>query len=235
MAQTNNITTVTQTLLSATPQALLSSSADLSPGLPLKQHQLPPPSPTSLLAPPTADEITPRPRQPSRTPSLLNTAVTNNSRPASQISQTSTNSPLCTPKIKDFAYPKQHKYHAPPFNTRRYSISSRSSTSSDLDSFFPSRGGNVGGDGVDDGWREDEEGEDEEVVERRAVCVFDFEAECEGEMTIESGQVVWVEFRKGVSGWLVVRDEITGINYPIYISIYIYILPSIPLPFHSPP
>jgi hypothetical protein len=52
---------------------------------------------------------------------------------------------------------------------------------------------------------------DEEVVERRAVCVFDFTAECEGEISIEIGQVVWVEFRKGSSGWLVVRDEITGI------------------------
>ena len=41
--------------------------------------------------------------------------------------------------------------------------------------------------------------------------MFDFTAECEGEFSIESGQVVWVEFRKGVSGWLVVRDEITGI------------------------
>lgn len=51
---------------------------------------------------------------------------------------------------------------------------------------------------------------DEEVVERRAVCVFDFTAEYDGEISIETGQVVWVEFRKGVSGWLVVRDEITG-------------------------
>lgn len=54
------------------------------------------------------------------------------------------------------------------------------------------------------------DGEEEESVERRAVCVFDFQAECEGEISIEIGQVVWVEFRKGVSGWLVVRDEITG-------------------------
>jgi hypothetical protein len=51
---------------------------------------------------------------------------------------------------------------------------------------------------------------DEEIVERRAVCVFDFTAEYDGEISIEAGQVVWVEFRKGVSGWLVVRDEITG-------------------------
>jgi len=57
------------------------------------------------------------------------------------------------------------------------------------------------------------DGEEEESVERRAVCVFDFQAECEGEISIEIGQVVWVEFRKGVSGWLVVRDEITG-NLP---------------------
>jgi hypothetical protein len=54
------------------------------------------------------------------------------------------------------------------------------------------------------------DGDDEEIVERRAVCVFDFTAECEGEVSIETGQVVWVEFRKGASGWLVVRDEITG-------------------------
>jgi hypothetical protein len=53
--------------------------------------------------------------------------------------------------------------------------------------------------------------QDEEIVERRAVCVFDFSAECDGEISIEIGQVVWVEFRKGASGWLVVRDEITGI------------------------
>jgi hypothetical protein len=73
----------------------------------------------------------------------------------------------------------------------------------------------------DDSWRRDSEeeafevdGEDEELVERRAVCVFDFSAECEGEISIEIGQVVWVEYRKGVSGWLVVRDEITGIPVP---------------------
>ena len=58
------------------------------------------------------------------------------------------------------------------------------------------------------------DGEEEESVERRAVCVFDFQAECEGEISIEIGQVVWVEFRKGVSGWLVVRDEITGTPLP---------------------
>jgi hypothetical protein len=58
------------------------------------------------------------------------------------------------------------------------------------------------------------DGEEEESVERRAVCVFDFQAECEGEISIEIGQVVWVEFRKGVSGWLVVRDEITGTPTP---------------------
>jgi len=51
--------------------------------------------------------------------------------------------------------------------------------------------------------------QDEEIVERRAVCVFDFSAECDGEISIEIGQVVWVEFRKGASGWLVVRDEIS--------------------------
>jgi len=55
-----------------------------------------------------------------------------------------------------------------------------------------------------------EDGDEEEIVERRAICVFDFVAECEGEISIESGQVVWVEFRKGKSGWLVVRDEFTG-------------------------
>jgi hypothetical protein len=135
------------------------------------------------------------------------------------------NSPLCTPKVRDFAYPRTHKYHAPSFNNRRYSISSRSSTSSDLDSFFPQRIGAGPLYVADDGWREgiadhddldDQEFDhevddgDEEIVERRAVCVFDFTAECEGEISIEIGQVVWVEFRKGVSGWLVVRDEITG-------------------------
>ena len=57
---------------------------------------------------------------------------------------------------------------------------------------------------------EDDDAEEEELVEKRAVCVFDFAAECEGEISIEIGQVVWVEFRKGVSGWLVVKDEITG-------------------------
>lgn len=56
----------------------------------------------------------------------------------------------------------------------------------------------------------EDDAEEEELVERRAVCVFDFAAECEGEISIEIGQVVWVEFRKGVSGWLVVKDEITG-------------------------
>ena len=89
-----------------------------------------------------------------------------------------------------------------------------------MESFFPQR---IGGGGTsyvtEDSWRQspnvdaDEYVEvdgDEESVERRAVCVFDFSAECEGEISIETGQVVWVEFRKGVSGWLVVRDEITG-------------------------
>jgi hypothetical protein len=71
-----------------------------------------------------------------------------------------------------------------------------------------------------DDWNQEEgyeevDGEDEEVVERRAVCVFDFTAECQGEISIEIGQVVWVEFRKGVSGWLVVRDEITGTSPPL--------------------
>ena len=108
-------------------------------------------------------------------------------------------------------------------------MSSRSSTSSDIDSLFPQRLGHVLYIS-DDGWKkgvEDEvvgddgegefleaDGDDEEIVERRAVCVFDFTAECEGEISIETGQVIWVEFRKGVSGWLVVRDEITG-GFPI--------------------
>ena len=196
MPQTSN-KTITATFLT-TPQALLASAADLSPGLPFKR----PPSPTS-------DEITPRPRHPSSTSSLLNTFPISQSRPESQASFNSAPSPLCTPKIKDFAYPKSHKYHAPSFNNKRYSISSRSSTSSDLDSFFPSR---MQTSGMEEqtSWKEEVDGDDEEVVERRAICVFDFEAECEGELTIEIGQVVWVEFRKGASGWLVVRDEITG-------------------------
>jgi hypothetical protein len=116
-------------------------------------------------------------------------------------------------------------------------VSSRSSTSSDLDGLFPQRLGHT----LylpDDGWKravEDEavegdegegeylevDGDDEEIVERRAVCVFDFTAECEGEISIETGQVIWVEFRKGVSGWLVVRDEITGNSFS-------------PLPSHYP-
>lgn len=128
--------------------------------------------------------------------------------------------------MRDFAYPRNHKYHAPPFNNRHYSVSSRSSTSSDIDALFPAKIGggplyiseemwkDVSLQGEDDEDAEfDEEGEqrdDEEVVERRAVCVFDFIAECEGEVSVQTGQVVWVEFRKGVSGWLVVRDEITG-------------------------
>jgi hypothetical protein len=130
--------------------------------------------------------------------------------------------------VRDFAYPRNHKYHTPPFSNRRYSVSSRSSTSSDIDALFPAKIGggplyvseemwkdvSLGGD--DDGDAEfDEEVEqrdDEEVVERRAVCVFDFIAECEGEVSVQTGQVVWVEFRKGVSGWLVVRDEITGMS-----------------------
>jgi hypothetical protein len=97
-------------------------------------------------------------------------------------------------------------------------VSSRSSTSSDLESFFPQRiGGQIYVASEDwrneqeEGYEEVEDGEDEEIVERRAVCVFDFAAECPGEVSIEIGQVVWVEFRKGVSGWLVVRDEITGL------------------------
>jgi hypothetical protein len=61
---------------------------------------------------------------------------------------------------------------------------------------------------------DDDDAEEEELVEKRAVCVFDFAAECEGEISIEIGQVVWVEFRKGVSGWLVVKDEITGMRAP---------------------
>jgi len=64
-------------------------------------------------------------------------------------------------------------------------------------------------DGIAEGFDE-VDGDEEEIVERRAVCIFDFTAECQGEISIEIGQVVWVEFRKGVSGWLVVRDEITG-------------------------
>jgi hypothetical protein len=63
---------------------------------------------------------------------------------------------------------------------------------------------------------DDDDAEEEELVEKRAVCVFDFAAECEGEISIEIGQVVWVEFRKGVSGWLVVKDEITGIARTFY-------------------
>ena len=108
-------------------------------------------------------------------------------------------------------------------------MSSRSSTSSDLDSFFPTRIGGALYVADEDAWRRgvtdngDEEafevdGEDEELVERRAVCVFDFMAEMEGEISIEIGQVVWVEFRKGVSGWLVVRDEITGSSFPMVVD-----------------
>lgn len=78
-----------------------------------------------------------------------------------------------------------------------------------------------GGDGGEEGDEDYEvDGEEEESVERRAVCVFDFQAECEGEISIEIGQVVWVEFRKGVSGWLVVRDEITGIHSTSYRVLY---------------
>jgi len=111
-------------------------------------------------------------------------------------------------------------------------VSSRSSTSSDIDSLFPQRLGHslyISDDGSkkgvedevvgDDGEGEflEVDGDDEEIVERRAVCVFDFTAECEGEISIETGQVIWVEFRKGVSGWLVVRDEITG-GFPTLLS-----------------
>ena len=111
-------------------------------------------------------------------------------------------------------------------------MSSRSSTSSDIDSLFPQRLGHslyISDDGSkkgvedevvgDDGEGEflEVDGDDEEIVERRAVCVFDFTAECEGEISIETGQVIWVEFRKGVSGWLVVRDEITG-GFPTLLS-----------------
>lgn len=226
------------------PQALLSSAAALSPGLPMSitppiLHK--PPSPS--LSPTNAGidlQRTPRARQTSSTSSLrlippLDHQLphsSSSSRPTSQISFNSTaslnNSPLCTPKVRDFAYPRSHKYHAPSFNNRRYSISSRSSTSSDLDSFFPQRIGAGPLYVTEESWKQhvhqDDDGADlqqeefdvevddgdEEIVERRAVCVFDFTAECEGEISIEIGQVVWVEFRKGVSGWLVVRDEITG-------------------------
>jgi len=248
-----SITSHTGTSPSA-PQEILSSSADLSPGIPIttpastpstcsnlnpNTHPPPPRTSSPYLTPQDAldvlDHPTPRARhQQSSSPKLLlpeSTTTTTNSRPPSQISFTSTssrglnvpslNSPLCTPKLRDFAYPRAHKYHAPNFNTQRYSVSSRSSTSSDIDSFFPQRLGGQLYVTADD-WKhdplllqaQDEEfevdGEDEEVVERRAVCVFDFVAECQGEISIEIGQVVWVEFRKGVSGWLVVRDEITG-------------------------
>src|SRR5579859_3696253 len=212
------------------PKALLSSSADLSPGLPTT---------TPPIDPQTADLRTPRPttststnsssnsahlrpldRRPSRPTSTASFISSTSSRQSRDPSTSSSHSPICTPKIRDFAYPRSHKFHAPAFNTRRYSVSSRSSTSSDLDSFFPQR---IGG-GLyisEDDWRAgvgeggfegegDVDGEEEELVEKRAVCVFDFAAECEGEISIEIGQVVWVEFRKGVSGWLVVRDEITG-------------------------
>lgn len=228
------------------PQALLSSAAALSPGLPLTTTPPIPHKPPSSSPSPSSNSVdsqrTPRARQTSSSNSRLlppdhqqtlhNTLSTSSSRPTSQTSFISTassslNSPLCTPKVRDFAYPKTHKYHAPSFNNRRYSISSRSSTSSDLDSFFPQR---IVGAGplyiADEGWKQEVGDEDqrvdegfdeavdgeEEIVERRAVCVFEFTAECEGEIGIEIGQVVWVEFRKGVSGWLVVRDEITGIS-----------------------
>ena len=218
------------------PQALLSSAAALSPGLPPSTTPpIPykPPSPYNTEDPSIDLQRTPRARQQSSCTTSRLIPPESSSRPTSQTSfvsnassshVSSLNSPLCTPKVRDFAYPRTHKYHAPSFNHRRYSISSRSSTSSDLDSFFPQR---IAGGPLyitDDDWKrglEDEqhEGEeeefievdgDEESVERRAVCVFDFTAECEGEISIEIGQVVWVEFRKGVSGWLVVRDEITG-------------------------
>ena len=218
------------------PQALLSSAAALSPGLPPAMtppipHK--PPSPYDTEDSSIDLQRTPRAtQQPSSSTSRL-VPPESSSRPTSQTSfvsnasssrLSSLNSPLCTPKVRDFAYPRTHKYHAPSFNNRRSSISSRSSTSSDLDSFFPQRIGAGPLYVTDDGWKsgfddEQHEGEeeefievdgDEEIVERRAVCVFDFTAECEGEISIEIGQVVWVEFRKGVSGWLVVRDEITG-------------------------
>lgn len=196
------------------PQALLNSSPDLSPGI---THALP----TVVV---DSDQLrTPTARQPS-TSRLIPPSEQRSSRPTSQTSfvstssrQSSLHSPLCTPKVKDFAYPKTHKYHAPAFNARRYSVSSRSSTSSDLDGFFPNRLG-AQLDVTEETWRNtnheefmgEDDAEEEELVEKRAVCVFDFAAECEGEISIEIGQVVWVEFRKGVSGWLVVKDEITG-------------------------
>jgi hypothetical protein len=219
------------------PQALLSSAAALSPGLPpsaTPPNPYKPPSPYNKEDASIDLQRTPRARQLSSSSTSHLVPPESSSRPTSQTSfisnasssrVSSLNSPLCTPKIRDFAYPRTHKYHAPSFNHRRYSISSRSSTSSDLDSFFPQRIGAGPLYIADDGWKqglEDEQHEggddeefvevdgDEESVERRAVCVFDFTAECEGEISIEIGQVVWVEFRKGVSGWLVVRDEITG-------------------------
>jgi len=198
------------------PQALLNSSPDLSPGI---THAMP----TTVVV--DSDQLrTPRARQPSTSSRLIPPSEQRSSRPTSQTSfvstssrQSSLHSPLCTPKVKDFAYPKTHKYHAPAFNARRYSVSSRSSTSSDLDGFFPNRLG-AQLDVTEDTWRNsndeefmgEDDAEEEELVEKRAVCVFDFAAECEGEISIEIGQVVWVEFRKGVSGWLVVKDEITG-------------------------
>lgn len=219
------------------PQKSFSLSADIPSGI-ITTVDLKPPSP-SLSPSQNEDSFdnqrTPRVRQPSSSSSCLVPPSDQlmhpfqlSSRPTSQTSLlsvassvvSSQNSPLCTPKVRDFAYPRNHKYHALSFNSRRYSVSSRSSTSSDLESFFPQRIGPGGTSYVtDESWRQgpnvdpDEYVEvdgDEESVERRAVCVFDFAAECEGEISIETGQVVWVEFRKGVSGWLVVRDEITG-------------------------
>ena len=219
--------------------SLLSSSADLSPGIlrtnptetsptsPLQQS-FPVQSPNTHPFPYNEiDQPTPRPGSTSLShllPPPSHSHPDSSSRPdsiASSRLSISLYSPLCTPKIRDFAYPRTHKYHAPNFNSRRVSISSRSSTSSDLDFLFPTR---LAGaivtetfEGREQEWNEEdledvfpEDGDEEEIVERRAICVFDFVAECEGEISIESGQVVWVEFRKGKSGWLVVRDEFTG-------------------------
>jgi len=219
------------------PQALLNSSADLSPGIthtiPQQQQEQEHQSQQQQQERQEhdiieSDQRTPTARQQSTSTSRLVPPDRQlSSRPTSQTSfvstsslQSSLHSPLCTPKVRDFAYPKQHKYHAPTFNSRRYSVSSQSSTSSDLDGFFPNRMGaqvyvsedlwKAGDDPEEFRGDEDDDAEEEELVEKRAVCVFDFAAECEGEISIEIGQVVWVEFRKGVSGWLVVKDEITG-------------------------
>lgn len=58
---------------------------------------------------------------------------------------------------------------------------------------------------------DDYEDNDTDEINRKAIALFDFNAENDNEVRLHEGQVIWILYRHG-QGWLVAEDPETGEN-----------------------